>query len=156
MELYGRGGDSLQGRYYSHHLHSLTLSEVSNTKFFGLDLIFKFPREAKKHDRETLITLMRLGEFPEPFLGGSDADAARWCIAYDERLVREDIRDLEKIQEIEKMELLVDQLTLVAGSILSVNSLREDLEVSFDSVRKTDFDSRETFCMFSRPTFWVT
>lgn len=33
LDLYGRGGDSLQGRYFGHHLHPLTFSEIAGLDF---------------------------------------------------------------------------------------------------------------------------
>jgi len=45
------------------------------------------------------------------------------------------VRDLENIIQLDKMELLYHHLPLTVGSPLSINSLREDLEVSFDAVK---------------------
>ncbi len=33
LDLYGRGGDSLQGRYFPHHLHPITFSELARLPF---------------------------------------------------------------------------------------------------------------------------
>jgi len=133
LELYGHGGDSLQGRYFPHHLHPLTASEVAGIPLVPLDDIADLPQDAVPGD--LLESLLTLGGFPEPFLGGSEKDAARWRLAYAARLVHEDVRDLERVREIDRMELLYDRLSAVAGSVLSINSLREDLEVSFETVR---------------------
>lgn len=80
-------------------------------------------------------SLLTLGGFPEPFLGGSAKEAARWRIGYAARLVQEDVRDLERVRELERIELLCDRLGAVAGGIVSLNSLRKDLEVAFETVR---------------------
>jgi hypothetical protein len=79
--------------------------------------------------------LMRLGGFPEPFLSGSAQEAARWRLSYGDRLVQEDVRTLERVRELDRVELLFDRLGAVAGGVLSINSLREDLEVAFETVR---------------------
>lgn len=133
LELYGRGGDSLQGRFFAHHLHPLTASEVARRPRVALDEIPALPQ--KPVPRDTLESLLRLGGFPEPFLSGSDKQASRWRIGYAARLVQEEVRSLEQIREIERVELLYDRLGAVAGGVLSINSLREDLEVAFETVR---------------------
>ncbi|MBI3184555.1 MAG: ATP-binding protein [Myxococcales bacterium] len=132
LELYGRGGDSLQGRYYGHHLHPITFSELHGLPFRAVGDLPRLPTDPA---RRSLDDLLRLGGFPEPLLSGSEREAARWRLAYGERLVREEIASLERVREIERLELLYDQLGEVAGGLLSINSLREDLEVSFETVR---------------------
>jgi hypothetical protein len=133
LDLYGRGGDSLQGRYFAHHLHPLTGSEIAGRPLVALDELPDLPGEPLPHD--VLDALLVLGGFPEPFLTGSQKEAARWRLGYGERLVQEDLRTLEQVREIERVELLFDRLGAVAGGILSINSLREDLEVAFETVR---------------------
>ncbi|MGB0680591.1 MAG: DUF4143 domain-containing protein [Polyangiales bacterium] len=49
--------------------------------------------------------------------------------------MREDVRDLERVGDLDKLELLFERLADSVGSLLSVNALREDLEVAFDTVR---------------------
>jgi len=133
LELYGRGGDSLQGRYFAHHLHPLTASEVARRELVALDELPELP--AQPVPRDIFDGLLELGGFPEPFTSGSAKEAARWRLGYGDRLVREDIRDLERIRELDKVELLYDRLGAIAGGVLSINALREDLEVAFETVR---------------------
>lgn len=44
--------------------------------------------------------------------------------------MREDVRDLERVSDLGKLELLVARLPELVGSPLSVNALREDLQVA--------------------------
>jgi hypothetical protein len=133
LDLYGRGGDSLQGRYFHHHLHPLTASEVARRAPVALDELARLPNRPVPAD--ALDAMLTLGGFPEPFLSGSKKEADRWRIGYAARLVQEEVRNLEQIRELERVELLYERLGAVAGSILSINSLREDLEVAFETVR---------------------
>jgi predicted AAA+ superfamily ATPase len=133
LELYGYGGDSLQGRYFGHHLHPFTATELESRPFPSLDALPALSNDAVA--RETVDALLTLGGFPEPFLSGSAKEADRWRLGYAARLVQEDVRDLERIREIERVELLYDRLAALIGSVLSINSLREDLEVAFETVR---------------------
>jgi predicted AAA+ superfamily ATPase len=84
---------------------------------------------------KTLQSLLILGGFPEPFLSGSETEAKRWRLSYGSRLIRQDIRDVTQLKDLDRVELLYDRLPETVGSVLSLNSLREDLEVGFQSVR---------------------
>ena len=132
LEAYGHGGDSLQGRYLPHHLHPITYSELCALPFGE---IADIPALGTAPPPRGIEDLLRLGGFPEPLLSGSDRSAARWRLAYGARLVEEEVASLEQVRELERLELLFDRLGDVAGGILSINSLREDLEVAFETVR---------------------
>ncbi|MCB1201802.1 MAG: ATP-binding protein [Leptospiraceae bacterium] len=152
LEAYSHGGDSLQGRYFGHRLHPFTLSELSGLPFqntAGLENIFDLPLGKKDH----LDALFQFSGFPEPLLAGSNRNANRWRNAYSERLVQEDVRSLENIKELEKMELLYDRLSDCAGSVLSINSLREDLEVAFETVRNYILIFEKLYAIFRIPPF---
>ena len=112
LDLYRRSGDSLQGRYHLLRLHPFSCAELE------LDA------------SDEMETLFRLGGFPEPFLSGSDVAARRWTREYGSRLVREDLRDLERIQDLGNVELLLQRLPELVGSPLSINAVREDLQVN--------------------------
>lgn len=85
---------------------------------------------------DALDRLLRLGPFPEPLLGNSEVQARRWRRDYFLRLVREDLRDLERIQDLSAVELLLGRLPELVGSPLSLNGLREDLQVSHQTVTR--------------------
>ncbi len=136
LDVYRRGGDSLQGRYYFYRLHPFTFSEYLNlpirdSYFDAPDM----PALAPEHAQEALSQLLTRSGFPEPLLSKSERNAARWRLAYSARLVREDIQSVEGIRDLDKLELLFDRLEACVGSVLSINSLREDLEVSFPTVK---------------------
>jgi predicted AAA+ superfamily ATPase len=136
LEAYNRGGESLQGRYYLHRLHPFTLSELCGVPVvMNPDEIAELPRPVGAPEAEALASLLRFGGFPEPLLAGSELKAARWRLLYGERLVREDLRDLESFRDLDRIELLYDRLPDTVGSLLSLNALREDLEVAFETVR---------------------
>lgn len=136
LDLYSRGGDSLQGRYFHHRLHPVTLSELEQVPLLdpggGLPELAA-PSPSSAQDR--LVELLALGGFPEPLFAASARKASRWRTSYGTRLVREEVRDLESIRDLDKLELLFDRLADTVGSVLSINALREDLEVSFDTAK---------------------
>lgn len=130
-----RGGDSLQGRFFPARLHPFTLSEVCGVRVpDDPDRIVTMSLRVPASASATLADLLRLGGFPEPFLAGSDRRAARWRLAYGALLVREEARDVESMRDLDRLEQLFERLPDVVGSPLSINALREDLEVAFEAV----------------------
>lgn len=64
----------------------------------------------------------------------SDRTHRRWQKERIERFFREDIRDLENLRDLSSVQILSDLIPEKVGSPLSLNSLREDLEVSHKAV----------------------
>lgn len=116
LDYYRFSGDSLQGRYHYLRMHPLSFAEL------------------KTAHQSDLIQLLALGGFPEPFFGGSEIEAKRWSREYRSRLIREDLVQLERVQDLGNLELLALRLPEVVGGPLSINSLREDLQVSHKTV----------------------
>lgn len=117
LNVYRHGGDSLQGRYHYLRLHPLSVAEL------GI-------RSAKE-----FMNLLELGGFPEPFFRGGKTDAKRWSREYRTRLIQEDLTSLERVQDLGNMELLMLRLPDLVGSPLSINAIREDLQVSHKTVK---------------------
>ncbi len=130
LDIYRKGGDSLMGRYHYYRLHPFSAAEYTGKEnevkpFKEL----KFPRTtAAEQDAHEL--LKKFGGFPEPFLNRKEKTLRRWHNQRAERLVKEDIRDIQNIREISSLQLMVDILPERAGSLLSLNSLSKDLLVS--------------------------
>jgi predicted AAA+ superfamily ATPase len=132
LDIYKKGGDSLQGRYHYYRLHPFTLAEMMHNS--EIPTVFgEFPLNRDFH-RDTLESLDSFGGFPEPFTKQSKRQLRRWHNEKIERMFREDIRDIEAIRDIGNMKLLSDILPVKVGSRLSLNSIREDLEVSHRAV----------------------
>lgn len=130
LDLYRRGGDSLLGRYLPFRLHPFTVGEGERPPEPDLQAILdsgevRFPWD----------DLMGLGTFPEPLLGGHAGRALRWSRLRRERLVFEDVRDLRQVRDVQALLLLTDLLPTRVGSLLSINSLREDMGVAYGTVR---------------------
>ena len=112
LDLYRFGGDSLQGRYHLLRLHPFSAAEL------GL-----------KSDSQ-LLDLLKLGGFPEPWLSGNETEARRWTREYRTRLIREEVATLERVHDLGHLELMILRLPELVGSPLSINALREDLQIS--------------------------
>jgi predicted AAA+ superfamily ATPase len=116
LDFYRYGGDSLQGRYHLLRMHPLSVAEL------GIE------------GADGLRQLLRLGGFPEPFFSGSVTEARRWSREYRNLLVREEVAGLERVADLGSLESLVMRLPELVGSPLSINALREDLQVGHKAV----------------------
>lgn len=119
LDHYRRGGDSLQGRYHYHRLHPLSLYEIN-----------------RNPTRDDLEHLSKFGGFPEPFFKGSDRHWKRWQRERRSRVVQEDIISLEHVKEISQLDLLASVLPERVGAVLSINNLRGDLSVAFETAER--------------------
>ncbi len=117
LDHFRKGGDSLAGRYHYYRLHPLSLPEAD-----------------PKLRPETLQKLLQFGGFPEPFQKQSEAHYRRWRRERLSRVVYQDLRDLDTVKDLSKIELLIDSLPSKVGSVLSRKGLAEDLEVSPNTI----------------------
>ncbi|MEQ1665025.1 MAG: AAA family ATPase [Bdellovibrionales bacterium] len=114
-----KGGDSLVGRYHYYRLHPLSLPELSEDK-----------------TQKTINRLLKFGGFPEPYKIATDLFYRRWLKERLSRVVYQDLRDLETVKDLSKIELLINSLPSRVGSLLSIKNLQEDLEVSPNTVTR--------------------
>lgn len=126
LDHYRKGGDSLQGRYHYYRLHPYSLREISSN-----------PNE------DDVSLLLQFGGFPEPLFKQDNRHWRRWHRERQSRVLNEDLISLERVNEISLLELLYTALLDRVASPLSLQSLREDLQVSHDSIRRwtTIFDN---------------
>jgi hypothetical protein len=130
LDIYRKGGDSLLGRYRYYRLHPFSLSEfLGKNPPYAAAKNLNFDGYSNEYYEASDI-LLKFGGFPEPLFKQSEKDLRRWHNERADRLVRGDIRDIENIRELSSMQVLVDMLPSKVSSMFSVNSLREDLEVS--------------------------
>ena len=135
LELFGFGGDSLQGRYHLLRLHPFSVAESGVTTEADLD------------------QLLRLGGFPEPFLAGSEVEGRRWSRQYRTRLLEEDVAALTNIRDLGRLEETMLRLPDLVGSPLSVNALREDLQVAHRTVASWLDTLERLYAIFRLPPF---
>lgn len=140
LNVYNKGGDSLMGRYVHFRLHPFTLGEIQNLNHsFGPEEFYKKIFSNKIFDtsaQQGIEKLMKFGGFPEPLLDHNEKILNIWRNGRLEKVVKQDLRDLTRIQEIGNVEALMSLIPDRVGSPLSTASLREDIEVSFDTVKR--------------------
>ena len=119
MDVYKRGGDSLMGRYHYWRLHPFTLDE--------------FPNDINKNDAYQ--RLLTVGGFPEPFLQNDEREARRWRRERMNRILREDVRDLEQIKQLPLLDLLLKGLCARVGGMINYSNLAADLQIAPNTVK---------------------
>jgi len=119
LDYYRKGGDSLQGRYHYYRLHPFSLTELNPDP-----------------DKKDFKILLKFGGFPEPLLKAEEKFWRRWQRERLQRVIYEDIRDLENIKEITLLELLAHELPNRVGSPLSVKNIKEMLQVAHETVER--------------------
>lgn len=132
LDIYRKGGDSLLGRYYHYRLHPFSVAELNaTTKNFKPFRELKIEKISAKKSFENLF---KFGGFPEPFLKQEEIFLRRWHNQRLDRLIKEDIRDATLVRDISTLQILSDLLPSKVGALLSINSLKEDLQVTHKTV----------------------
>lgn len=156
LDIYQKGGDSLAGRYYMFHLFPFTMAELGNRNI-PINAFLKNPlqinMEHAKKLKEIWNMLSSLSGFPEPYLSGKTTTYHRWSNIYSHQLIREDIRDFIDMKSVTDVETLYLLLPSKIGSPLSIQSLSNDLKVSYNTVRNWLGAFERFFLIFSIPTW---
>jgi predicted AAA+ superfamily ATPase len=135
LDIYRRGGDSLQGRYHYYRLHPFSLKELSTPSGSTPAFPNRPPALEFGQPSSDLAHLLKFGGFPEPCLSGSERTLKRWQRQRFERVFREDIRDVEPLRSLSEVELLGSMLPERVASPLSFASLATDIEVSPKTIK---------------------
>ncbi|MEK7085618.1 MAG: ATP-binding protein, partial [Patescibacteria group bacterium] len=131
LDLYRKGGDSLLGRYHHYRLHPFSLVEINKNKTVQKPMKeLKFPDKNPGKTAKIFKELFEFGGFPEPLFHKSQKVLRRWHNDRLDRLIKEDIRDTTVIRDLSGLQVLVELMEEKAAGQLSVNSLREDLQVN--------------------------
>lgn len=139
LDLFQKGGDSLAGRYFLFHLYPFTIAELAQNNMDFESFIIDPCRISTvnfEKNKNIWTGLSELSGFPEPFLSGRKKTYQRWSNIYTHQIIREDIRDMTQIKSIQDIEMLYLMLPSKIGSPLSIQSLSNDLKVSYNSVNQ--------------------
>lgn len=138
LDIYQKGSDSLAGRFLMMHLFPFTLAEMSKRrsfKDFVSDPIEKFDINNPSESSKIWTHLNNYGGFPEPFLKERKDFFNKWLLSYNRQIIREDIRDIADIKNIDNVEILFSMIAERCASQISINNIAHDIGVSFDSVK---------------------
>jgi predicted AAA+ superfamily ATPase len=133
MDIYRRGGDSLMGRYFLYRMHPFTVAEAVHHDLPDTEKIIRRPLQISQDDFSALWTH---GGYPEPFIKRDIRFSRRWRNLRLQQLLREDVRDLTGIHQLDQLEMLVNLLMSRSSKQLIYSNLASDIQVSIDTVRR--------------------
>jgi len=137
LETFKKSGDSLMGRYFHAHLFPLNLPDFHRNDFsFPENPEDLIRQAADTPDASDMDVLLALGGFPEPYFKGSESFWKRWSVQHKDIIIHEDIRDLSRILELDKIDILWDMLQPSVGSPVSHRSLSLNLETTPNSIKR--------------------
>ncbi len=122
LETFRQGGESLAGRFLGLRLHPLSVRE--------------WCAQTSATPEQALTHLLERGGFPEPCLAESVEQAERWRRQYFDGLVRNDVLEFSRIQEVNAIKLFAHMLRSRVGSPLSLASIARDLSISPVTLKK--------------------
>lgn len=156
LDVYQKGGDSLAGRYLLFYLWPFTLAEIARCSrsfdSFMTDPLALHPVD--ENSNALWERLSRFSGFPDPYLEANDEFYRIWSNTYKKQLLREDLRDLTSLRSSGNVEILFSLIPSRIGSLLSMASLANDIQVTFDSVKKW-LELFERFFMVFRISPWT-
>ena len=131
MDIFKKGGDSLLGRYFLYRQHPFSVGEILRPEPPTEPI-----RESKPIDEAAWEALWRFGGFPEPMVRQSATFLRKWQTARMDLLLREDVRDLTRVQELRGIETIGHLLASRSGGQLIFSNLATEVGVSVDTVRR--------------------
>lgn len=137
LDTYKKVGDSLAGRYFQFRLFPLDIKEL-----------YEINKESPQQALENLLTL---SGFPEPYLSQDPRFYKRWRETHLDIILRQDLVETETVKNIRGLELLVELMRDRVGSLISYNSLREDLSTDDKTVKRW-FEALENSYVFFKVT----
>ena len=110
LDLYQKGSDSLLGRYFLYRMHPISIGELHGLES---EFLLTDPEEGWKIltsgalESVDIGPLLNFGGFPEPYLKQDKRFHTRWIRSRRELITHEDVRDLTRIEDVDRLEHLV-------------------------------------------------
>ena len=130
LDVYRKGGDSLMGRYFLYHMHPLSVGELCRPLLSTSTHV-----EPMKLPEPEWQALWEHGGHPEPFVKRSSRFLIRWRELRRQQLLREDIRDMTGIQDIDQLAVMARLLAEHSSDQLIYTMLAKQVRVSENTVR---------------------
>lgn len=132
LDVYKKGGDSLMGRYFPYSIYPLSLREFIKPEIIKEDLYFL---PINDHD-SGYERLYRYGGFPDPLIQADSAFSRQWQNSRMQQIFKEDVRDLNAVQDIAQFEILARLIKEQSGQVCNYSSLSKKIRVSDPTVRR--------------------
>lgn len=130
LDVYRRGGDSLMGRYFLFHMHPMSVGELVRAEPHRNPI--QPPHSVSDIDWRAL---WEHGGYPEPFIQRDERFSLRWRGLRRIQLLRDEVRDLTHIQELDQLSVLGRLLERRSGEQLVYSALAREVRVSENTIR---------------------
>lgn len=130
LDVFQRGGDSLMGRYFPYRMHPLSVAELARPTLPRA--VCGAPQPLREDAWSALWTY---GGYPEPFVRRDMRFARRWHNLRTTQLLREDVREMTRIQEIDQLIALAAVLQERSSDQVVYAALARQVRVSENTVR---------------------
>jgi len=130
LDVYRKGGDSLMGRYFLYHMHPFSVGELCSP-----ELSTTTHRKPMRLEESEWQALWQYGGHPEPFVKRSPRFSLRWRELRRQQLLREDIRDMTSIQNLDQLAVMARLLAEHSSDQLIYSTLAKQVRVSENTVR---------------------
>lgn len=147
LDIFRRSGDSLVGRYSLFHMMPFNIGEIANLRqgvsFLSEKSIQKLLKTFEEQVSNKISAsvedayqnLWRYGPFPEPFLKQNERFSRKWHQDYLSLVIHEELKDITKIVELDKVENLLFLMPSRIMAPLSMANLAGELEVAHTTVK---------------------
>lgn len=130
LNVYKKGGDSLMGRYINLTINPLSVAEIASSHTDALI------NPLKNIHQEEFDNLIKFGGFAEPYFKNSEKFHIIWSNQRFEQLFREDVRNIEDINNINGLELLAILLKAQICSTTNYSNLANKVRISEQTTRR--------------------
>jgi len=130
LNLYRRGGDSLMGRYFLYRVHPLSVREIVSPQ------VNELINGPKNISDENWKKLWNFGGYPEPFIKASSTFYQLWAMRREEQVLREDVRDLSKTQDLAGLEALATILKYQSTQLVNYTNLAKQIGVAQTTIKR--------------------
>jgi predicted AAA+ superfamily ATPase len=160
LDLFRQSGDALVGRYNLFHMLPLSMRELLGFPFVTCFLSKPDPRAlsgafekalpmaAGESLHEAFNDLLHYSPFPEPLIRQNQRFCRKWHQDYISLLVREELRDISRVAELDKIENLVTLLPHRITAPLSMANLANELEVAHTTVKSWLHQLKRLYLIF--------
>ena len=163
LDMFRRSGDSLVGRYNLFHMMPLNLGEVTleeprpcflkEINANKLIQVFeeKISQSLTPEIERAYESLLQYGPFPEPFLKQNNRFCRKWHQDYISLIIREDLKDISRVMELDKVENLLFLIPSRIMAPLSMPNLARELEVAHGTVKSWLEQLNRLYMLFPVP-----
>jgi len=130
LDVFKRGGDSLMGRYFCYRMHPFSVAELAHPV-----LQRELPGAPLELSENEWSALWTYGGFPEPFVRRDARFSRRWHNLRETQLLREDVREMTRIQELDQLIALASVLAERSSDQVVYASLARQVRVSENTAR---------------------